>query len=254
MKRICIIYALLPLLIACEVESSEFSPLNSAKLKSYSVIRMTEYVAMPVEALEFALELDSYLKLSDIGKETDRKFFGNCIEESYRKYRISYNSPDEYRITSMSVDTGGMSIREEGSVWKISYFSMYGNDFSYSNLDYHYELPIGSEIYMMSQADSTWAVSLGESGASKMKMRPMYDGLYEWVVESQGKEVTETGLSAEFSTIGTFVLKEKYLESGEKTNLYDGQFNVDIFRDGQPYDYCRLKFSHGMRANVETSR
>ena len=66
MKRICIIYALLPLLIACEVESSEFSPLNSAKLKSYSVIRMTEYVAMPVEALEFALELDSYLKLSDI--------------------------------------------------------------------------------------------------------------------------------------------------------------------------------------------
>ena len=154
----------------------------------------------------------------------------------------------------MKVDTKGLSIREEGVTWKLLLFEMTGNDFDYSHLDFDFELPEDSEITMLSAADSTWAVDMGEKAVAKMKMHPKRGELYEWTVESHGKEDTTIGMMAEYGTVGSFTIRERYLESKEKTNVYDGIFNLDIYREGVPHDYCHMSFTPGVKPDVKTSR
>ena len=61
-------------------------------------------------------------------------------------------------------------------------------------------------------------------------------------------------MHADFSTVGPFTVRERYLESKEKTNVYEGYFNVDIFRQGVPHDYCHMTFAPGKETIVKTSR
>ena len=153
----------------------------------------------------------------------------------------------------MKVDTKGLSIREEGVTCKLLLFEMTGNDFDYSRLDFTFSLPEDSEITMLSAADSTWAVDMGEKAVAKMKMHPKRGELYEWTVESHGKEDTTIGMMAEYGTVGSFTIRERYLESKEKTNVYDGIFNLDIYREGVPHDYCHMTFTP-YTVDIKTSR
>lgn len=254
MKKLFVFMAFLPLAAACIAEYSEVSPVTAQKLKSYTKEVMSETVAMPVEAVEFALDFDAYLQLSDIEKEADYRFFGNCTDLGQGMYHVAYHSTREFRSIYMKVDTKGLSIREEGVTWKLLLFEMSGNDFDYSYLDFDFALPADSEITMLSAADSTWAVDMGEKGVARMKMHPKRGELYEWTVESHGKEDTTIGMMAEYGTVGSFTIRERYLESMEKTNVYDGIFNLDIYREGVPHDYCHMSFSPGINPEVKTSR
>lgn len=56
MKRTIMILMLLPMLAACIAEHSEVTPVTAERLESYSVKAMAETVAVPVEAVEFALD------------------------------------------------------------------------------------------------------------------------------------------------------------------------------------------------------
>ena len=254
MKKLFVFMAFLPLAAGCIAEYSEVSPVTAQKLESYSKKVMSETVAMPVEAVEFALDFDAYLQLSDIEKEADYRFFGNCTDLGQGMYHVAYHSTREFRSIYMKVDTKGLSIREEGVTWKLLLFEMAGNDFDYSYLDFDFALPADSEITMLSAADSTWAVNMGEKAVARMKMHPKRGELYEWTVESHGKEDTTIGMMAEYGTVGNFTIRERYLESMEKTNVYDGIFNLDIYREGVPHDYCHMSFSPGIRPEVKTSR
>ena len=245
--------AFLPLAAACIAEYSDVSPVTAQKLESYSKKVMSETVAMPVEAVEFALDFDAYLQLSDIEKEADYRFFGNCTDLGQGMYHVAYHSTREFRSIYMKVDTKGLSIREEGVTWKLFLFEMSGNDFDYSRLDYTFSLPEDSEITMLSAKDSTWAVDMGEKGVARMKMHPKRGELYEWTVESHGKEDTTIGMMAEYGTVGNFTIRERYLESKEKTNVYDGIFNLDIYREGVPHDYCHMTFTP-YTVDIKTSR
>lgn len=69
MKRIYAFLALLPIVTACEIGVSQVNPITSHTLENYAKKKMVEYVALPVEALEFAIEFDGYLKLSDLEQE-----------------------------------------------------------------------------------------------------------------------------------------------------------------------------------------
>ena len=253
MKKLFVFMAFLPLAAACIAEYSEVSPVTAQKLQSYSKKVMSETVAIPVEAVEFAIAFDAYLQLSDLEKESDYRFFGNCTDMGQGVYDISYHSTREYRYTYMRVDTKGLSIREEGVTWKLLLFEMTGNDFDYSRLDFTFSLPEDSEITMLSAADSTWAVDMGEKAVAKMKMHPKRGELYEWTVESHGKEDTTIGMMAEYGTVGSFTIRERYLESKEKTNVYDGIFNLDIYREGVPHDYCHMTFTP-YTVDIKTSR
>lgn len=254
MKKLFVLMAFMPMAAACIAEYSEVSPVTAQKLESYSKKVMSETVAMPVEAVEFALDFDAYLQLSDIEKEADYRFFGNCTDLGQGMYHIAYHSTREFRSIYMKVDTKGLSIREEGVTWKLLLFEMTGNDFDYSYLDFYFALPSDSEITMLSAADSTWAVDMGEKAVAKMKMHPKRGELYEWTVESYGKEDTTIGMMAEYGTVGSFTIRERYLESKEKTNVYDGIFNLDIYREGVPHDYCHMSFTPGVKPDVKTSR
>lgn len=254
MKKLFVLMAFLPLVAGCIAEYSEVSPVTAQKLESYSKKVMSETVAMPVEAVEFALDFDAYLQLSDIEKEADYRFFGNCTDLGQGMYHVVYHSTREFRSIYMKVDTKGLSIREEGVTWKLLLFEMAGNDFDYSYLDFDFALPSDSEITMLSAADSTWAVNMGEKAVARMKMHPKRGELYEWTVESHGKEDTTIGMMAEYGTVGSFTIRERYLESMEKTNVYDGIFNLDIYREGVPHDYCHMSFSPGIRPEVKTNR
>lgn len=254
MKKLFVFMAFLPLAAGCIAEYSEVSPVTAQKLESYSKKVMSETVAMPVEAVKFALDFDAYLQLSDIEKEADYRFFGNCTDLGQGMYHVAYHSTREFRSIYMKVDTKGLSIREEGVTWKLLLFEMAGNDFDYSYQDFDFALPSDSEITMLSAADSTWAVNMGEKAVARMKMHPKRGELYEWTVESHGKEDTAIGMMAEYGTVGSFTIRERYLESMEKTNVYDGIFNLDIYREGVPHDYCHMSFSPGIRSVVKTSR
>ena len=60
-------------------------------------------------------------------------------------------------------------------------------------------------------------------------------------------------MTAEYGTVGGFTVRERYLESKEKTNVYDGIFNLDIYREGVPHDYCHMTFTPNT-VDVKTSR
>lgn len=254
MKKIYAFLALLPIVMACEVFPSQVSPVTSHTLENYAKKKLAEYVAMPAEAVEFAIEFDAYLKKSDLEQEADFRFFGNTKETEPGIYEVSYRSSKEYRVINFVVETRGVSITEEGSVWKMKNFSISGNDFDLSRYDYRYELPEASEIVMMSAADSTWGVTMADAGSAMLKMHPMRGDLYTWTVESRGTEETSSDIMSEFGTTGPFTLRERYLESGETSNVYLGNFNVDIYRNGEPLDYCHLNCAKGMQIIPKTSR
>ena len=72
MKRIYAFLAMLPIVAACEVGMSQVNPVTSYTLEDYARRKMAEHVAMPAEALEFAIEFDAYLKLSDLEQEAKK--------------------------------------------------------------------------------------------------------------------------------------------------------------------------------------
>ena len=254
MKKIYAFLALLPIVAACEVSPSHVSPVSEYKLENYAKDKLIEYVAMPVEALEFAIEFDAYLQLSELEQETDYRFFGNTKEVAPGVYDVTYESSKETKIIRFVVDTKGESIIEEGSVWKMETFTYYGNQLLPSFKEWNFALVEDSELMMMSAADSTWAVKMGDNCSAMLKMHPKRDRLYEWTVESRGTETTDMNIMSEFGTTGPLTLRERYLESGETSNVYLGNFNVDIYRDGEPLDYCHLNCVKGMQIIVKTSR
>ena len=254
MKRIYAFLALLPIVTACEIGVSQVSPITSHTLENYAKKKMVEYVALPVEALEFAIEFDGYLKLSDLEQEADYRFFANTKEVEPGVYDVSYESYNESKIVHFVVDTKGTSITEEGTVWKMRQFSYYGRQLLDSYNDWHFELADDSELMMMSAEDSTWAVTMGKDCSAILRMHPKRDDLYEWTVESRGIEESNIDIMSEFGTTGPFTVRERPLESNEKSNVYLGNFNVDIYRRGEPIDYCHLTVSKGMQFTAKTSR
>lgn len=254
MKKIYAFLAVLPIVMACEVSMSQVSPVTSHTLETYAKKKLVEYVAMPAEALEFAIEFDAYLKMSDLEQEADYRFFANTKEIEPGVYEVSYQSTKDHRNIDFTVDTQGASITEEGAVWKMRSFSCHGSELIYHSSGSSFRLAEDSELMMISAADSTWAVKMGQTGSAKLRMHPMRDKLYEWTVESRGSEETDMDIMSEFGTTGPFTLRERYLENGETSNVYLGNFNVDIYRNGEPLDYCRLHFAKGMQITVKTSR
>lgn len=243
----------IPLMVSCIVDDADVNLIDSSDLTRYAKDKVAATVALPLEALEFAIELEKYLALPEEDKAKNSMFSEYCEELSPGVYRMSYSSVNEYRNLFCRVYTGGKSIHEEGAVWTFYEFDMTGNDLDYSTYDYHFKLPEGAQIRMLSASDSTWTMDAGNL-AVKMKMLPQYDGKYEWSVTAQGTEETSTGVKAEFGTKSEFVVRESIMPSSERTNMYDGLFYVDIYRNGEPIDYCHATFKYGFYSKYHTSR
>jgi hypothetical protein len=257
MKRLYILMLALPLFAGCLADYSDVNVINAASLEKYAMQTMIQNVTLPVEALELAIDFDEYLKKTDEEKEKDVFFYGNISKEQENEYVIKIDFSkfsDEYRTIYCILNTKGCSLTDVGAEWEYKNFNMYGNDFSLSNLDYSFSLPQDSKLTVMAEEESTWAVTFDEHAACRMKMKSKNDSLYEWLIEAQGKETTTREISADFGTSGNFTIKERSIKANVKENIYSGKFNVNIYKDGEPYDYCYLTFTPGEMMKSQTSR
>lgn len=251
MKRLFITLMLIPMFASCMLDDSDVQMVNAYKLGTYAKDRFVDVVALPVEALEVALLLDEYMSLEEKPKDSSLGYRYYKVADNI--YRVEYTSSVEDRALYSQFNTNGRSIREHGATWTIDAFRITGNDFDYSSYDYTFDLHPGSELVFISAADSTWAMTMGDNVAM-IKMHPKESEMFVWTVEAQGSENTEINVSSSFGTVSELAVKEVLLPSGEKTNSYKGQFNVDIFKDGEPHDYCYVTFDHDMESSYLTSR
>ncbi len=248
-----ILIAAVPMFSSCILDDSDVNYVDAHDLGMYAKRKLSERIALPVEALELALEFDEFLRLPAEEQLADTVFNGRFNEIEDCIYRIQFSSRVEFRNTYCQIRTGGMSVRAPGAVWVFDIFEMHGNDFDYSNLDYSFSLPAGSELVVMSPSDSTWVMTMGDD-VTKMKQHPKQGSLYRWTVETQGSEETSIDIVSEYRTGLDFLVRERVMDSGQKTNTYSGHFYTDIFRDGEPLDYCYISFQPGTETVYHTSR
>lgn len=255
MKRLFITLLLsLPAFVSCLVDDADVNYIDSGDLAIYTKNKIAETVAVPVEAMELALALDDYLKMTE-EEQTADTVLGPCVEKLYENvYTIRHSSDREYRNIYCEIDTRGVSIRDKDARWLIAGFRIDGNDFAYSRLDYDFKLPENSELLAVVPDEGYWSIE-GKDLKSLMHMLSRENGLYSWDVVVAESEDTEIGVKSYFGTSGKFSLHESRMQSGEKTNMYSGKFFVEIYRNEDTLiDYCYANFNGTSYSVYKTSR
>lgn len=254
MKKLMIMLALVPFFASCLWDDSDVRPVDELALQKYLSNKRYEIVDMPLELMEISLELDAYLQLPEDQKMNDPLFFGNVFMHSEGQYvaNIYYAPTNSY--VDMVVETGGKSLWEEGAQWKIAKFD-YSPGYYPDMVNYgEYQVPDDAVTVTMSVADSTWAFSAGEHTAVLLKMHPKNGERHTWTVEAQGKESGSGGYTSEFGTVGQLLVREHLDSQLNVANVFDGKFNVSIYRDGKPYDYCFATYQYDLGTTFQTSR
>lgn len=255
MKRIFISLLLsIPVFVSCLIDDADVNHIDSGDLRKYTKDKIAETVALPVEALEIALALDDYLKMTDEERAADTVFACNVKKKYEDIYTINLRSDREFRDISCEIHTGGLSIRDKDARWIISEFSIYGNDFTYSNLDYFFMLPDNSELLAVAPEQGYWSVEY-PGFRNLMMMQSYQNDLYSWNVIVAHSEDTDIGVKSYYGTSGEFIVQETLLQSGEKSNLYSGKFFVEIYRNDEvEIDYCDAIFDGTPYSVYVTSR
>ena len=230
--------ALLAAASACEIDHEYVEPVNSLSLQRYADVKRFESIDIPAFAVEAALEFDAYLKLPDEQKASDKIVVRYMTDKGENVYGVLMH---ENPYIQFLVNTGGVSIWDANAVWKLQDIAVGG-----------YAVEDG-EIAMFSPKDSCWSVQLEELFVSKVKLNPTAEGYNDWSVETRGTETASDGITAEFMTAGPLRIRE--IQENNYWNMaYEGKFNVSIFRDGEPYDYCYVTYSEGKSTVYKTSR
>lgn len=248
---------MMPLMASCILEYSDVRVVDENVLKQYADMRRYETVDVPLELMEAMIEFDAYLSLPDDQKQASSMFFGNYKEVEDNLYSISVYDKSTFASMMMEVFTGGKSIWAEKAVWRVNGFLYDGRYLDGVPEEDDDVLEDGMELALVSSADSTWTLKIGERAAVKMKMHPVNDGLYTWTVNAEGEESGEVAedMTSEFGTVGSFLVRELYDgDSKYVHNFYEGQFNVSIFKDGEPHDYCYVTYKYDQQPVYKTSR
>lgn len=255
MKRFFISLALaLPVFVSCIIDDADVNYIDSSDLTQYTKNKIAESVAVPVEAVELALALDDYIKMSEEEQAKDT-IIGDKIEKvSDTEYVIKIQSDVEYRTLNCRFKTDGRSIREKDAQWTIREFNMYGNDLALSNYDYYYAMPENLTLLAVAPDEGYWSVDRIDDKVL-MILSSVEDGFHTWDVIVAAAEETNVGVKSYYGTSGKFTLQEVLLDSGEKTNAYTGKFFVEIYRnDENLVDYCYATFDGTSSSNYKTSR
>lgn len=255
MKNIFGFILFISLMTSCIVDYSDVRPVDSYRLQNYVEARRNEVIDVPLALMKTMLEFDAYIRMTDEERPSSSIFFGNYQEVNENVYSISAYDQKAQTNISMELYTRGTSVWDDKAIWLVhgfEYEGRYMGDVPQENDDV---MEKGAELALLSAADSTWTLKVGENVAVKMKMHPRKNGLYRWTVTAQGVEHASDGITSEFGTVGTFNVQERMLEGYPYVrNYYEGQFNASIFRDGQPYDYCYVTYRFDQQATYKTSR
>lgn len=255
MKKIFCFLAAMPFLASCILDYSDIRPVDPYILQQYADARRYEIIDIPLALLQTSIEFDAYVSTPEAERPSGSKFFGNYKSKGDDVYEISVFDKKNSTYLSMELYTGGKSIWDENAIWlvnKYQYDGRYLGEVPEEDTDI---MEDGSELAMISVSDSIWTFRIGDYAAVKMKMHPVKDGLYTWTVEAQGTSRGENEMTAEYGTVGFFVVREGYpYGSQDASNFYEGQFNASIFKSGEPYDYCYVTYKYDQQPVYKTSR
>lgn len=254
MRKILFIFMACMAVAACEVYSNDDTSVTNNDLIAYASYKFTYNVVAPVEITESLLAFDAYLQLPDSEKELDTRFYG--------KLEMIYDDIYRYQDTAeaniyCTVDTKGKSLHEDGAVWIFAEAEVYGLNESY-NYHYYGECNMPEYTQIAKTGDNTWTISYEDVFEIELKYLGDDNGRQMWEVKATGRQKSDIGAWAEFSTGDTPMTIKEMAHSDDmryKGNAYGGTFYVDIYNeDGKALDYVQIKFNPGFKTKYITSR
>ena len=251
MKRIYTYTVIVLTLVGCNITSPSNPTVTNSELTFHSTYHLGRCVAMPAELMNVVLDFDQYLKKSEEDMIQDKNFYGIASYLGENSYRISHHKIG----LSCTIDTGGRSILDKGTVWEfasIGYYGYYGD----SAIGMSYDISVYELSSLEMVTDSTWAfTSYGIESTLEMVKT---DSTRCWKIHGKSVENTEGMYS--LSVTGEEGMKiwcidqnidEKY---SSRSPSYSGTFATDIYKDDKVIDFCRFAFRPGFNSTITTSR
>lgn len=239
------------LMSSCEIADGGIYELGRTELSEYAEVLFCNNVLLPVDMVDFAIDLDGYLTLSEQEKELDNRFYGKIRMISEGVYQFSDNN-----VTCI-VDTGDDSVWLDGAQWKFLEYStrIFATGFS----DSGWNVWITDEVKFMFNADTVGEARLivqaeTASGNMLMALKSREEGLCSWNLSVEGTDQGSNGIKAEYgSGYGTGGINIKERRTATE-RICDGTFNVDIYDGDSKIDWIKIHLSAGYMTEYETSR
>ena len=261
MKRIFILLSICAFASACEVNTAAVHETTAEELFSYSSGLIGRFITLPVETTEMLLAFDDYMKLSDDDKESDTRFYGKIIEIYDNVYHLN---DQVFGTINCTVDTGGKSLKEEGTVWtfaELNAYDLYEQSINVTYGYYNFFLPAYTTLTTTDAENQVWTMASEELFETVMQYKGNNDGRNMWSVKSEGKvtEISEGNtLSAIFSTGDSPVeMKERKTDENQYYNIgnaYSGKFYVETYCVNDRLHYCHITLRPGFATKYETGR
>lgn len=247
------------MMMSCEISSGGIYELGRSELSDYAEVLFCNNVLLPVDMVDFAIDLDEYIALPEKEKEQSNRFYGNIRKISEGVYQFS-----DSKVTC-TIDTGGDSIWDDGAQWKFLEYStrVFATGFSdpgwnawiTDEAKFTFNTDTVGDALLMVQAETV-------SGDLLMALKAREEGLCSWNLSVEGTDHGKNGLYAEYNSgygTGCINIKERYtvneyynITAQEK--ICDGTFNVDIYDGDSKIDWIKIHLSAGYMTEYETSR
>ena len=249
---------------SCELESRNINALTRGELEQYASALYRNHVLLPADMVEFSLELDAYLALTDEQKQDDPRFYRRVHEIGEGVYQFL----DDY-LTCV-VETGGKSVWDEGAEWKFPEYnsrSFVGSNIGMGGSETRWNAWITEEMKLIFNADTMGEAMLmvqvegaGEKLLMALKSREA-DAVNTWNLSVQGTDYGRNALRSEYGSgigNGGIVLKTEP-RSGDagkysRSKYSDGDFYIDIYDGDTRIDWVTVHLRSDSSNIYETSR
>lgn len=240
------------LTVSCQIADGDGYVVDSITICRYSEIKFAESVLLPLEVLELCLDFDEYLESTADEQKNDKGFYGKAEFLDEHTYSISGSYDGKLNMT---VYTGGYSIREKDVEWEIRSVSLQTGAYNPQFISTNYVVfKNGCAVKRID--DDVWMLSVPDRFETVIAMQSYQENLYGWKVVVDGKEGSSVGVKSEIMTgeAGLMVHENWSVTDKTKTNVYDGQFFVNIYDGDEPMDYCSMTFRPGFTTIYRASR
>lgn len=244
MRKTILFAAVLLSVFSCKVDDGNYNIVDSLKLSEYGSNVVISYIEPCASMMFFLLELDTFEAMtSEEQKESWLNGFVLHLDENTLSMETGY-----YEAT---FHTGGKSIRDAGTEWKVDNYCGY---YYYNNYAF--------DVVVRCAGDGVWRIT-SEVPATDADVRMEItaeespDG-FTGTFTVSGSETSSDGYKALFSNsdspcVFTYSRPDEEGLTGPDFNM-SGVISVDIY-DGQGLkDWCVVDYSSDGQTSFRTSR
>ena len=261
MKRIfkaAYVAAVALIAISCEIADGNINKLTHNELSEYASALYRNNVLLPADMVDFAIELDAYISMTDEQKAEDFRFYRKINEISAGVYNL------EGDFVSCIVDTGGASVWEDGAEWTFSEYI--SRSFVGSSYGRRWKAWITEEVKLIFNADAaSEAILMAQhrtsNGNVQMALKSRESGTNIWNLTVKGTDIGSNGLVTEYgSGVGEEGIELRTAPREEDTGrysrskIYNGEFYVDIYNGDAKIDWVLVHLRFDSPNLYETSR